>query len=350
MADLQTLIPAMEQELSESSELYRPAHFWQRLGRLHEAQLDEHGFAAFKRTVNQSYYNWGLGIRNPQVRALATWWVRHPKLAVLMARLEDWQDYENQRRVNPLRSRSRRWLYARAIATLWEFARQSDPLGLLDHLEEPDLGRPVIVRHRGRRISQDLANSTIELYAIAQATGHPEPGTNGVIELGAGYGRLAWLYLSAFPKTRYLVADIPPALAIAQAYLSRLFPDRPIFGFRHFGRYEDVAGEFEAAQLAFVTPNQLELLPDQRAALTINISSLHEMRPDQIANYIELIGRHTAGVFYSKQWWQWTNPDDGVTITQGDYPIPATWKQIFLRSHPIHRQLFEAAYRIPVGA
>ena len=73
-------------------------------------------------------------------------------------------------------------------------------------------------------ISQDLGNSTLEFYAIAEALGREDPGPNGVLELGAGYGRLAWLYLAAFPRLRYLIVDIPPALALSQEYLTRLFP------------------------------------------------------------------------------------------------------------------------------
>jgi len=340
------LLPAMEAELSASPALYRPARFWQRLNALHDTQLDRSGFHSFKRTVNQAYYNWLLGFRDPQVRALVNWWVRHPSPEVAAARVDDWRGFESQSGMNPLRHRHRRMIYSLAVATLWEYAHRRDTLGLLARLDEPDLGCPIVVRHRGRRISQDLANSTIELYAIAEAMGTPAPGPEGVIELGAGYGRLAWLYLSAFPGVRYLIADIPPALAIAQSYLTRLFPEQRVFGFRHFDRYRDIADEFESAQVLFVTPNQLETLPPQRASLFVNISSLHEMRPDQIANYVHLIGRHTEGIFYTKQWWRWTNPDDGIMISQSDYPIPKAWKQVYLRSHPIQQRLFEAAYRV----
>ena len=85
--------------------------------------------------------------------------------------------------------------------------------------------------YRGRRISQDLSNSVHELYS---ATAAGAPGAGGVLELGGGYGRVAWVFLHEFPRSRYIMCDIPPALGIAQQYLSELFPDRRIFRFRHF--------------------------------------------------------------------------------------------------------------------
>jgi putative sugar O-methyltransferase len=343
---IRTLIEQMVAEVNRGPAVYRPSEFWVRLNDLHEAQLTDAGFDSFKRTVNQSYYNWLLGVRDPQVRSLTRWLIRHPRPRILTARLGDWAGFESQARVNPFRDVRRRWLYQFAVASLWEFARERDRLRLLDRLEEPALGKPLVVRYRGRRISQDLANSTLEFYAIAEAMNREDPGPKGIIELGAGYGRLAWLYLAAFPGTRYVIVDIPPALALAQTYLTRQFPDRPTFRFRSFDRYADIATELESAQLGFLTPNQLELLPPQGVAAFVNISSLHEMKPDQIDAYVRLIDRHTEGFFYTKQWRIWTNPADGVTLSQADYPVLPNWVQRYVRTHPIQSRFFEAAYEV----
>ena len=336
----------MRSEVEAGPEIYRPSRFWTRLNQLHDEQLANSGIERFKRTVNQSYFNWRLGIRDPQVLSLARWLVRHPHPAIVSARVEDWRGFETQDRTNPLSLRRRRWLYEMAVAALWEVARDRDRLGLLAELEEPELGLPVTVRYRGRRISQDLANSAMELYPIAEAQGSDRPGSAGVLELGAGYGRLAWLFLAAFPGLRYFIVDIPPALAIAQDYLTTLFPDRPTFRFRRFSDYRDVAAEIDAAQIGFLTPNQLEAAPAWHAGTFINISSLGEMRPDQIETYTALIGRHTDGIFYSKQWKVSPNPADGVTIAQSDYPVLPGWVQLYSRPHPIQTKFFEAAYRI----
>ena len=152
--------------------------------------------------------------------------------------------------------------------------------------------------------------------------------------------------LALTPGLRFILVDIPPALAIAQEYLTSLFPERRTFRFRHFDRHEDIAVELSEAEIVFLTPNQLEAIPPQHADLFINISSFHEMRPDQVANFLVQVGKHTDGIFYTKQWRAWTNQVDGVTIRQEDYPIPESWEQVYEREHPVQSHFFEAAYRI----
>jgi putative sugar O-methyltransferase len=194
-------------------------------------------------------------------------------------------------------------------------------------------------------VSEDLCNSVLEFTAIMEAVPAGEP-IRSVIELGAGYGRIAWVFLSMMPGVRYVVVDIPPALAIAEQYLSTLFADRHVFGFRHFDGFADVADEFEAAQIVFLTPNQLDLLPPQRADLFVNVSSLHEMRPDQIEHYFAAIQTHCAGRFYTKQWQRSINEHDGLVISHDGYPVPAGWQVVFDRPHPVQVEFFEALYKL----
>ena len=97
-------------------------------------------------------------------------------------------------------------------------------------------------------------------------------------ELGAGYDRNAHVLLSLLPGVRYVVIDIPPALYVAQRYLPSVFPDRKVFTWRTFESYPEIQSEFEHADLAFLLPSQIEMLPDGLFDLFVNISSLHEMR------------------------------------------------------------------------
>lgn len=345
-ADIGRLIEEMGAEVEEGPPIYRPSRFWEIIGGLNAAQLDDLGFASFKRTINNNYFNWLVAHpRDSQFRALMKEWLRHPTLAVASARLLNWAGVESERHRRKVFTRRRTRLgYAVFVALLWDYVRRQDRLGLLDRLEEPALGDPILVRHRGRLVSQDLANSFLELSSILEAfpNGIPEGAT--VVELGGGYGRLGWLLLSVVPGVRYVAVDIPPALAVAQEYLTRLFPELRTVRFQR--GTDHLAPTLPSARLAFVTPNQLEGLPPLEADLFINISSLHEMRPAQIAHYLCVAGRHTGGVFYMKQYRTFTNDDDGVTIRQADYPIPASWARIFERRHPVQTLFFEAAYRV----
>jgi putative sugar O-methyltransferase len=341
-------LPEMWAEMERAPAIVQPSDFWRSLNARNVRQLGDEGFAHFKRTVNQNYFSWvPHTLRDDQLRALTKSWLRHPEPRAFTTRLGDVSTLEaGEDRANPFRQTRARRIHALFLGLLWEYVRRRDARGILDRLEEPLLGDPVTATHRGRRISQDLCNSVHELYSATAALPGGAPGAGGVLELGGGYGRVAWVFLEEFPQSRYILCDIPPALAIAQEYLTTLFPDRPAFRFRHFDSHAEVAGELAEARIAFITPNQLELLEPLGVDLFVNISSLHEMRPEQIAHYLGQVGRHTGGFFYTKQWERWRNPDDEVTIGREDYPIPASWRAVYERRHPIQRAFFHALYDV----
>ena len=336
-------------EMERAPAVVQPSDFWKSLNARNTRQLDEAGFAHFKRTVNQNYFAWVPSTWNDeQLHQVIKNWLRHPAPAVAGVRLGDVATVETgEARANPFTAARARQIHAAFLALLWEYVRRRDPRAILDRLEEPELGDPIVARYRGRRISQDLCNSVHELYsATAAFPGNAPSGPGGVLELGAGYGRVAWVFLEEFPQTRYIVCDIPPALGVAQRYLTELFPDRRVFRFRHFDSHAEVADELAEAQIAFLTPNQLEILEPLGVELFVNISSLHEMRPEQIAHYLGQVDRHTRGFFYSKQWQRWHNPDDDVVIAREDYPIPTSWETVYSHGHPIQTAFFHALYRV----
>jgi putative sugar O-methyltransferase len=340
-------IDAMVAELELAPAITRPSQYWDFLNGLNLRQLDAGGFDEFKRTINGNYFQWlPTGPRDPQFRRLLVEFARRPAWRTLSARLDDgaYVDRREDTVVDPFASAARRSAYAWFVASLSEYVDSRDARGLTRALDEPSLGNPLVVRYRGRRLSQDLCNSALEMLAIVDALPGQRPPDRGILELGGGYGRLAWMFLECFPSVRYLVVDIPPALSVAERYLSLLYPKRSRFAFRHFDSFEEVRSEFEEAQIAFLTPNQLAKLPQPSVGLSINVSSLHEMRPEQIAFYLATIDAHTDGHFYSKQWIRSVNPHDGVVIGRDDYPIPPAWSVVFDRRHPIQTPFFEALY------
>jgi putative sugar O-methyltransferase len=336
----------MFDEMRRAPEAVQPSGYWQFLNGMNLAQLETHGFDEFKRTINGNYFQWlPTSPREPQFRAVLRWWLRHPIREPLGARVLEAETLDS-RVGNPLQSARRRRAYGLYVALLWEYARRHAPPGTLERLQEPDVGDPLLVRYGDRLITQDLGNSALEYGTITAALGGgPAPGER-VVELGGGYGRLAWVFLQERPDLRYVLVDIPPALAIAEQYLATLFGDRRLFRFRHFDHQDEVRDELDAAQIAFLTPNQLELLEPLDAALFVNISSLHEMRHEQIAYYLDVVARHTAGCFYTKQSITSRNPHDGVIVRRSEYPIPSTWRPLLNRRHPIQTSFFEALYDV----
>lgn len=334
--------------LSAAPAIFRPSRFWEQLNATNLAQLSGDGFADFKRTVNNNYFQFlPVGPRDPQFRAMLASWLRHPTPAVLGARLADPRPHADTGGADPLR----RWLgragYALFVSMLWEFARLRAG-GRFPSLSEPALGRPLAVRHRGRQISQDLCNSALEHASIVEAL--PGRSLSGalMVELGSGYGRLAWYLLRVEPDVRIVLVDIPPALWVAQRYLTSLFADLPAFTFRRFTAQQAPAARDAvlASRISFLTPDQLAMLEPLEPTVFVNISSLHEMRPEQIAEYFREVERQRPDYFFTKQWRRWANPDDDLVLGQDDYPVRPGWGRLFERVHPVQTHFFEALYAV----
>ena len=134
---------------------------------------------------------------------------------------------------------------------------------------------------------------------------------------------------------------------MAQRYLSTIFPERKIFSFRHFDSFDQVRDEFAQANLIFLTPNQLELLPDKSVDMFVNISSPHEMRMDQISYYFDEIDRLTRKYFYFKQWKETIIPFENEAITEADYPVREDWRLINRQECKVQTYFFEALYELP---
>ncbi|HUI44493.1 MAG TPA: putative sugar O-methyltransferase [Nitrospirota bacterium] len=269
--------------LSHSNAIYLPSRFWEALNEKNIQQLESSGLQNFKQTVAQNYFTWVVGRRDKQFRYL----VRHTSLWAWPAVLKDYFTYDPS---VPLNRKQQRELII-FTRMLWKFAEKNDTEHLLAHIDEPLEGNPFRIHLNGKLISQDLANSILEYYSIRENFKSPTHDKVTICELGAGYGRNAYVYLKAFPHCKYIIIDIPPALYIAQHYLTSVFRDKKIFVFRPFDRLSDVESEFNAADIVFLLPHQAEMLPAKIVDLFINISSLHEMKIDQIHAYFKLIDR-----------------------------------------------------------
>jgi len=322
--------------LSHGNPVYLPSKFWEALNTKNLQQLEGEGLDNFKQTVAQNYFTWVIGSADQQFHYL----LKHTNLFAWPAILEGIFTHDPS---FPLSRKQQRELII-FTRMLWKFSGKIDSEHLLECIVEPIEGNPFRILLKGKLISQDLANSVLEYYSIRENFKTPTCEKTTICELGAGYGRNAYVFLKALPNCKYIVIDIPPALYISQHYLTTIFRDKKIFTFRPFDRFNDVENEFNNADIAFLLPHQAEMLPEKSVDLFINISSLHEMKIDQIQAYFILIDKLTKGFFYTKQWLVSHNPADGITVIPKDYPVPSTWRQLYHRKAKVQTHFFEAMY------
>lgn len=306
--------------------LATPSQFWRKLGNQHNEELAAFGIEHFKRHQAFKYFQWRWNLdllkNSEQLRFL----VRHTRPDVwLRAALtpmhlsdEEWEGVDW-----PKHNRYLNTLFTRVI---WEYASRHDR-GSIMRLSEPTIGRPLPIRWKNRLISQDLANTALEVEAIVRALDGKAPAT--ILEIGAGYGRTAFALLNLFPRARYVIVDVEPAISISKWYLPQLIdPER----------------------LLFLDPSQIDEVGDGAVDLALSISSLHEMTPEQLDGYLQFMDRIAAGgTTYIKQWTDWQNPEDHVRMRFADYPIPSRWKKLVYEACPIQTTFTQAAWAVPGG-
>jgi putative sugar O-methyltransferase len=345
----QEVLRTMFNDMHAADKVYLPSPFWEALNEVQIKQLEGHGLEHFKRTVNMRYFNWDLkGIVAHQLWPVLKHWANHPDFSVFSHGIAGNWSIPGERETlisslsQPLVNRT----YATYLMLLKQYVAANDPRGLLERIGEPLVGNPLVVKDGEKTISQDLCNSVHEFYSSTRGVDVDKKGLS-VFELGAGYGRVGFVFLKALESSTYTIVDIPPALFVAQSYLSTVFPDTKVFAFRPFRSYAEIKDEFESARIRFIGAHQIKLLPDKSADLFINISSLHEMTMEQIDFYLKQIDRLTRGSFYLKQWRRSRSVANGFRIRENDYPIPSRWSAVYRERHPLQRMFFHALYSVP---
>ena len=237
--------------------------------------------------------------------------------------------------------------YFRALHHLYRNSlRPRDVWGLLDSLEEPLLGGGDAVPLGGKRLSLDLLQSIDEFYRLKEVLGFERSDALVFCELGAGYGRLADVVLSAMPNASYLIFDLPESLTLSQYYLTTLHPDWTAALYPESEKTLSCAKALSGTRLAFGLPHQLSLLPPGAVNVFINIYSFMEMSSAQIAVYFDLIDRMKTGALFLKQHEREVNVLDKSLNARGAYPLRPAWKPLYEGTSALYDDDFEAVYRL----
>jgi len=157
------------------------------------------------------------------------------------------------------------------------YARSIDTLGLMEKLQDDDLfgNRPFQVD--GRYVSRDLLDSLIEIYFLERHLKLSQLDRPTLLDIGAGYGRLAHRVVEGLPNVgQYLCTDGVAASTFVSEYYLR----------------------FRKASKASVIPlDEIEArLTSQKVDIAINIHSFSECQISAIDWWLALLAR--AGVRY----------------------------------------------------
>ncbi len=233
--------------------------------------------------------------------------------------------------------------YVFYTSLIWRRAVFEDECHILGSLEESPLGHPYRIRQGQRLISQDLARSATEYNLLKGRLGKSANGT--ILEIGAGYGRLAEVFLQR-GASQYIIVDIFPMIYLAEQYLKARFPNSKIFSLRDFSDFQSVAREIEQARIVFLTPDQLRCLPDRYVDVAVNINSFMEIAPAEVESYFAAIERLAKGHFYTKQWLLNKSKQGVHGFEKSNYPARPHWSLVVEREDPLHSDFFEQIWKI----
>ena len=334
-------IERMQQVLAANG--YGDLGMWNELCRKHVHLLRTRGFANFKRTINFEYHQWSVrsfvDFKLLKIAATLLWRGQLPRTA-LSSRL-DHDDASDVQWTKADATRSRLAAYRLYVSLLWDLVATEDHLKLLEKFAEPELGRPLSIRSNGTLISQDLALSALEVNDIARRC--DLSSLRRVAEIGAGYGRVAWLFMRSAPQVAYHIFDIPPALAVSQNYLAACLGSDHVVPCPELdgaGVSGDVFAKERAGSASFHLPLNLDRVPERSFDLVINISSFDEMPDDEVNKYFAWIDRTLAGHLYLKGYKY--NPASGRSYRS--FPYGKSWKRIWSRTDPTNPVFVEQMF------
>jgi len=167
-------------------------------------------------------------------------------------------------------------------------------------LHEPDDGIGFRLED-GRLVSQDTARfqravSSLSRHGILDQLRESATAPQ-IIEIGGGYGGLAFHLTRILPKSRYIIVDLAETLVFSATYLALHAPEKRLF--LYDPETPVTLDDLENHDLVLLPAYRLDLLQDCPFDLAISMASLQEMRADQVKNYLDFLRRTCRGVFYS---------------------------------------------------
>lgn len=240
-----------------------------------------------------------------------------------------------------------RQVYRALLHLYFRHVRQLDADGFLEREQDPVIGgtgdQEVIA---GRTLSLDFLQSIEEAYRIR--TAWRDAGRDGdpkvIVELGAGYGRLAYVCRRMMPDVTYVILDLPEALVCAQSWLSRVLADQ-VVPFDQSRSAADIGrNQLQPGKIYLFLPHKIESIRPDAVDAFVNIYSFAEMPLSSIRNYFSHLDRITSGILYMKQRALEVNAFDGSRIDESTYPVPAHWRLLSRGDTTLYDGFFEVAY------
>jgi len=129
----------------------------------------------------------------------------------------------------------------------------------------------------------------------SHATGrHLAQNGGTVVEIGGGFGGMAWYLLRDRSGVTYVDFDLPESLALAAYYLLKAIPEKR---FLLYGEAELNSNALERYDIVLMPPFAVECMPSASASVVFSSHTLSDLRSEALETYVQQIARISAGKF-----------------------------------------------------
>lgn len=185
-------------------------------------------------------------------------------------------------------------------------------------------GAPRCAGEFGHEIDQFLVSkNTIRFYAIIKTL--QEKGLISslrssdaplILEIGAGYGGLAYHLSRIVRRAQYIIVDLPETLLFAASYLTMACPESSLYLFDPKDIRAASATNFAGYDFVLLPNYALRYLNSFRFHLAINVGSFQEMNCAQLETYLDFLESRLRGVLYSQNQDSPTRNTSPVNVTE----------------------------------
>jgi hypothetical protein len=161
----------------------------------------------------------------------------------------------------------------------------------LRDLAIPPIGNPFGVCLQGTLVS---AHAEFHHHCADRVTGLLESDRSMVVEIGGGFGAMAYYLLRGQPKIKYVDFDLPESTALATYYLVKAFPHKK---FLLFGETPVTGEAIDHADVALLPLFAMEQLRTASVDVAFSSHAMSDIASAELAIYLETIHRVTRHRF-----------------------------------------------------
>ena len=198
------------------------------------------------------------------------------------------------------------------------------PSAALEELDAPRVGNPWGFRFGDLLLYEPVFEYNYQAHYLDSLLREMEAPV--VMEIGGGFGGLAYHLLRCRPSVTYVGLDLPEQLLIQCYYLSCTFPDRKILV------YQADSPAIDSTALdhydALLLPNYLlPELPPRVADLVVSVRSLAEMSADAIGETLRQVDRIGRRYFFHEDIYK-KRPGGRRGIPSSEFPPMQDFQEV----------------------